>query len=72
MTNRNGGIDFRQLTSAFCQLAVLQSAGDAQLARLYRKSGEARAREIEARLLKLLAAADADHPLVLELRSRRY
>jgi hypothetical protein len=30
------------------------------------------AREIEARLLKLLAAADADHPLVLELRSRRY
>ena len=45
---------------------------NAQLARLYRKSGEeAKAREIEARLLKLLAAADADHPLVLELRGQR-
>ena len=45
---------------------------NAQLARLYRKSGEeAKAREIEARLLKLLAAADADHPLVLELHGRR-
>ncbi len=45
---------------------------NAQLARLYRKNGEeAKVRAIEARLLKLLAAADADHPLVMELRGRR-
>ena len=44
----------------------------AQLARLYRKNGkEAKARAIEAQLMKLLAHADADHPLVLELRGRR-
>jgi tetratricopeptide (TPR) repeat protein len=43
----------------------------AHLARLYRKSGqEDEARAIEARLLKLLAAADADHPLVAELARR--
>ena len=44
----------------------------AHLARLYRKSGHAdKARAIEAHLLKLLAAADADHPLVAELTRRR-
>ena len=44
----------------------------AQLARLYRKSGqEDKARAIEAHLLKLLAVADADHPLVAELARRR-
>jgi tetratricopeptide (TPR) repeat protein len=44
----------------------------AQLARLYRRNGhEAKARAIEAHLLKLLAAADADHPLVVELGRRR-
>jgi tetratricopeptide (TPR) repeat protein len=45
--------------------------GRAQLARLYRKNGQNdRAREVEAHLLKLLAMADADHPLVQELRAR--
>jgi hypothetical protein len=44
----------------------------AQLARLYRKDGqEPEAQAIEARLIKLLAAADQDHPLVIELRGRR-
>ena len=43
----------------------------AQLARLYRENGEeAKARAIEARLLKMLAVADADHPLIVELRAR--
>jgi hypothetical protein len=45
--------------------------GRAQLARLYRKNGQDKeARELEADLLKLLAMADADHPLVQELRAR--
>jgi serine/threonine-protein kinase len=45
--------------------------GRAQLARLYRKNGQdEKAREVEAHLLKLLAMADADHPLVKELRAR--
>lgn len=44
----------------------------AQLARLYRKNGEdAKAQSIEAQLLKLLAAADQDHPVVRELRIAR-
>ena len=44
----------------------------AQLARLYRKNGqEEKARAVEARLLTLLAAADIDHPLVVDLRRRR-
>jgi hypothetical protein len=43
----------------------------AQLARLYRKSGhEDKARAVEAHLLKLLAAADGDHPLRLDLSRR--
>ena len=46
-------------------------ASHAQLARLYRKNGdEAKARVIEERLLKLLAVADTDHPLLKELRAR--
>jgi hypothetical protein len=45
--------------------------GRAQLARLYRKNGQdEKAREVEAQLLKLLALADADYPLVKELRAR--
>ena len=45
---------------------------NAELAGLYRKSGqEAKAREIETRLSKLLTLADAGHPLALELKSRR-
>jgi tetratricopeptide (TPR) repeat protein len=44
----------------------------AQLARLYRKNGqEQKARVVEARLLKMLAVADADHPLLKELNARR-
>jgi hypothetical protein len=44
----------------------------AQLARLYRNNGqEAKARALEAYVLKLLAQADADHPLVRELSVRR-
>jgi len=44
----------------------------AHLARLYRRNGqEPKARAIEVHLLKLLAAADADHPLVVELARRR-
>ena len=44
---------------------------NAALARLYRKSGqEAKAREIETRLSKLLTLADAGHPLALELKSK--
>jgi ATP/maltotriose-dependent transcriptional regulator MalT len=44
----------------------------AQLARLYRKNGhDDKARTVESHLLKLLAAAESDHPLVVELRGRR-
>jgi tetratricopeptide (TPR) repeat protein len=40
-----------------------------QLSRLYRKVGRAgEARRIERELLKLLALADTDHPMLLELR----
>ena len=43
----------------------------AQLAGLYRKSGqEVQARALEAQLLKLLELADADHPLLRQLKSR--
>jgi tetratricopeptide (TPR) repeat protein len=39
------------------------------LARLYRKAGRAAdAKKVESDLLKLLAVADADHPILLELR----
>ncbi len=45
---------------------------NAQLASLYRRNGqEDKARAIEARLLKLLAHADADHPLAAQLKARR-
>jgi hypothetical protein len=44
----------------------------AQLARLYRKNGQGeKARAIEAQLSKLLAEADAGHPLVVELARSR-
>ena len=47
-------------------------ASSAQLARLYRQKRQDReARAIETRLLKLLAFADADHPLVMELKARQ-
>lgn len=40
-----------------------------ELARLYRRLGrEAEAQKIEAELLKLLALADPDHPMVVELK----
>jgi serine/threonine-protein kinase len=43
----------------------------AELARLYRKKGQLREAEaVEAHLLKLLAAADPDFPLLQELRAR--
>jgi hypothetical protein len=46
-------------------------AGRADLARLYRKIGRSREAEaIETHLLKLLAVADADFPLLQELRNR--
>jgi hypothetical protein len=45
---------------------------NAQLASLYRRNGqEEKARAIEARLLKLLAHADADHPLAAQFKARR-
>jgi len=45
---------------------------NAQLASLYRRNGQGdQARAIEVRLLKLLAHADADHPLVAQLKARR-
>ena len=45
---------------------------NAELARLYRKSGqEAKAREIETGLSRLLTLADAGHPLALKLKSSR-
>ena len=45
----------------------------AHLARLHRKAGhETEARTIEVHLLKLLAFADPDYPLLQELRSRPY
>ena len=45
---------------------------NAELARLYRKSGqEAKAREIERGLSRLLTLADAGHPLALKLKSSR-
>jgi hypothetical protein len=44
----------------------------AQLARLYRKTGQdQKAIAVENRLLKLLAVADADHPLLKELKATR-
>ena len=44
----------------------------AQLASLYRRNGqEEQARMIEAQLAKLLAHADADHPLAVQLKARR-
>jgi hypothetical protein len=40
-----------------------------QLARLYREVGRTEdARKVERELLSLLALADADHPMLLELR----
>ena len=43
----------------------------AQLASLYRRNGqEGQARMIEAQLAKLLAHADVDHPLTLQLKTR--
>jgi Flp pilus assembly protein TadD len=46
--------------------------GRAQLARLYRKNGQFREAEaIEAQLLKLLAVADPDYPLLKELQARQ-
>jgi tetratricopeptide (TPR) repeat protein len=46
--------------------------GRAQLARLYRKSGQTREAEaVEAQLLNLLDVADPDHPLLNELKARR-
>jgi tetratricopeptide (TPR) repeat protein len=45
---------------------------NAQLASLYRRNAqEHEARAVEARLLKLLAHADADHPLASQLKGRR-
>jgi hypothetical protein len=45
--------------------------GRAQLARLYRKNGQVREAEaVEAQMSKLLALADPDYPLLLELRER--
>ena len=56
-------------------LAVLHHMwlrSNAQLARLYRKNGqEQKAIAVEDRLLKQLAVADADHPLLMELRAAR-
>ena len=56
-------------------LAVLHHMwlrSNAQLARLYRKTGqEQKAIAVEDRLLKLLAVADADHPLLKELKAVR-
>jgi hypothetical protein len=46
--------------------------GRAQLVRLYRKICQVdEARGVEDQLLKLLALADADHPLVAELKASR-
>ena len=45
---------------------------NAQLASLYRRNGqEEQARTIDARLAKLLAQADADHLLAVQLKARR-
>lgn len=45
---------------------------NARLARLYRKTGQdQKAIAVENRLLKLLAVADADHPLLKELKATR-
>ena len=45
---------------------------NAHLARLYRRNGqEDKSRAVETNLLQLLAAADADHPLLVELDRRR-
>jgi serine/threonine-protein kinase len=44
----------------------------AQLASLYRRNGQGdQARAIEVQLLKVLAHADADHPLAAQLKARR-
>jgi len=45
---------------------------NARLASLYRRNGQQeQARTIEAQMAKLLAHADADHPLAVQLKARR-
>jgi tetratricopeptide (TPR) repeat protein len=59
----------RQVAFYWMSNGVLWERNQLLLARLYRKAGRAAdAHRIEAELLKLLAIADADHPILLELQ----
>jgi hypothetical protein len=81
LVSRNGHVFMSPKTSTSrnncCVMAISRVRTDtgranAQLASLYRRNGqEDKARGIEARLLKLLAHADADHPLAAQLKARR-
>ena len=59
----------RQMAYHWVSNGVVWERNQLLLARLYRKAGRTvDAQRIEADLLKLLAAADADHPILLELQ----
>jgi tetratricopeptide (TPR) repeat protein len=62
----------RRSSAAFENAGAFWLRTQFQLARLYREVGRAEdARKIERELLNLLALADADHPMLLELRRLR-
>jgi tetratricopeptide (TPR) repeat protein len=59
----------KRAMAAFERAGSLWLRNQMQLARLYRETGRAAdAQTIEAELLKLLAVADRDHPILLDLR----
>jgi tetratricopeptide (TPR) repeat protein len=59
----------RHATFAFLSHGAFWTRYQALLARLYRRAGRAaEAQRVEAELSKLLAVADADHPILLELQ----
>jgi tetratricopeptide (TPR) repeat protein len=68
--NRIGAVN-GNMAIPFANALNRWTRGRAQLARLYRKNGQTgEAEAVESQLLKLLAVADADYPLLLELRGR--
>ena len=59
----------KRSSATFFGFGYLWLRNQIQLARLYRETGrENDARKIEEELRKLLALADADHPILLELK----
>lgn len=67
-----GSTHKKQVAFHWVSTGVLWERNQLLLARLYRQAGRAAdAQRIEADLLNLLALADADHPIVVELRRLR-